>query len=126
MKKACTFFVHGSRLESANAYLQNLAAQTKLGPAVNVGFLELGTPSLETAIEDHIKMGATQISILPLFLSPGRHLMHDVPPLVKEIQKKYPAVILRIETFLGEHPHFLDVITKWAHDCLQSGAGPAG
>lgn len=120
MKKACTFFVHGSRLESANAYLQSLAAKTKLGPDVNVGFLELGTPSLKTAIEDHIKMGATQISILPLFLSPGRHLLHDIPPLVKEIQKKHPSVTLRVASFLGEHPHFLDVLTKWAHDCLQS------
>jgi sirohydrochlorin ferrochelatase len=120
MKKACTFFVHGSRLESANASLQGLAAKTKLGNSVNVGFLELGTPSLETAIEEHIKTGATKIHILPLFLSPGRHLIQDIPPLVKEIQKKHPSVTLQVESFLGEHPHFLDIITKWAHDCLQS------
>lgn len=120
MKKACTFFVHGSRLENANAYLQTLAAKTQLGSSVNIGFLELGTPSLETAVEDHIHAGALQIHILPLFLSPGRHLTQDIPPLVAQIQKKYPHVTLCVAGFLGEHPLFLDVITKWARDSLGS------
>lgn len=120
MKKACTFFVHGSRLQSANDYLQTLAAKTGLGPCVNVGFLELGTPSLETAIEAHITAGATQIHILPLFLSPGRHLTQDIPPLVEAIQKNHPDITLSVGQFLGEYPLFQDILTKWASDCLKS------
>src|SRR6185437_5854414 len=90
MSTGYVIFAHGSRIEAANQSVRSVAAalaQAGHLPHVQPAFLELGTPSLETAIDTLLAQGVTEIVVLPYFLTLGMHLERDLPRIVAGISR---------------------------------------
>ncbi|OQX07118.1 MAG: cobalamin biosynthesis protein CbiX [Thiothrix lacustris] len=106
MMQALLIVAHGSRRVQSNDEIRALAA--KVGEQsgadyayVGSAFLELAEPSIPEGIQQCIEQGATVITIMPFFLSAGRHVVTDVPELVQAKQRENPQVMIRMAPYLG-------------------------
>ncbi|PIQ84994.1 MAG: cobalamin biosynthesis protein CbiX [Candidatus Omnitrophica bacterium CG11_big_fil_rev_8_21_14_0_20_45_26] len=116
-KSALILMAHGSKDPRWCEPFQRLEGQLKktLGQdGVYLSYMEFAEPTLLNAAESAVKAGVSQIKILPLFMAGGAHLVQDIPPLVDQIKKAFPA--LDIETLgpVGEQPRFADLICQIA------------
>lgn len=109
-KQFITFITHGSRQEGANRFLNDLISEVAGGNAVNLGFLGPGPPSIPEALEAHIRNGAREIRIVPLFLIPGKHLAHDIPAEIARVKANHPSVNLNMGEFIGNSTAFRKVL----------------
>ena len=97
---------HGSRREASNEEIRRLtgALTEKAGSRfdlVSCAFLELVDPSIPEGIEQAVRHGASEIVILPYFLSAGRHVAEDIPAAVAAKRQEYPKVTISIAPYLG-------------------------
>ena len=107
--KALLIIAHGSRRVESNAEIRALAdkvAQQAGGRygVVGCAFLELAEPSIPAGIQQCIDQGADDITIMPFFLSAGRHVVEDVPAKVHSKQDEYPQITMHIAPYLGVSP----------------------
>jgi len=114
--KALVIIAHGSRRSASNEEVRSLTdkiARTlnQEYAIVHTGFLELAEPLIPDVIEQCIKQGATDIKVLPYFLSSGRHVQEDVPREVKIIGSKFPQVKLQILPHIGGLPQMVELIS---------------
>ncbi len=96
---------HGSRSTEANASLVVLAAgmARDLGEPVRPAYLEMTTPTIPEALHAAIAGGATSITVVPYFLSPGMHVRRDIVEVIDAVRAETGAAI-EIAPFLGAHP----------------------
>lgn len=97
---------HGSRREESNREIAELAARLASVAHdhfdnVMHAYLELAEPSIPEAIDACIGAGATEITVMPYFLSAGRHVSEDIPAIVSAKQAEYPDHSIRISPYLG-------------------------
>ncbi len=76
-------------------------------------FLEHMSPDLEAAAAALIARGATELSIVPVFIANGGQLREDLPRRVEAIGKLHPGVAVRIAPPIGEIDTILSAITGW-------------
>jgi len=105
-------FAHGSRVESANDAVRAVAADLALasGDRVEAAFLELGQPDLPGAAALLVEAGATQITVIPYFLTLGLHMERDLPPLVAQISNSYNGLSIAVTAPLDGHPALVQVL----------------
>ena len=107
MMRALLVVAHGSRRDASNDEVRQLTDELRAvaGDAyaqVECAFLELAQPSIPDGINCCIAEGATEVVILPYFLSAGRHVVKDIPDIVTASQARHPAVNLHIAPYLGQ------------------------
>jgi len=105
--RALLVVAHGSRRTASNEEVRQLADELRqaAGDAyehVECAFLELAAPSIPDGIDCCVQRGATEVVVLPYFLSAGRHVVKDIPEIVAESQARHPSVTLRIAPYLGQ------------------------
>jgi len=114
-------FGHGSRVESANQAVRDVAARMAAAGehVVEAAFLELGEPDLAGAALRLAVRGVTHIVVIPYFLTLGTHLQRDLPRLVKQAGSKLGSEV-RIETTapLDGHPALVDALLDRAQAAL--------
>ena len=117
---AFVLFAHGSRIETANEAVRDVAAKmaSNGGLSVEPAFLELGQPDLDGAIDRLAAGGASRIIVLPYFLTLGTHLQRDLPKLVQDSARKHPGVEVEAAPPLDGHPALLDVLLARASEAL--------
>ncbi|MFZ9793726.1 MAG: sirohydrochlorin chelatase [Gemmataceae bacterium] len=78
--KGLLLIAHGSRNPEANEDLVLLGRQMEGGefPVVEPSYLELAQPSIEDGAKKCISRGATDITMVPYFLSAGVHVKTDL------------------------------------------------
>lgn len=105
---------HGSRHGPANEVVAEIArlVQLRAGDRAVVHFahMELCSPSLPDAIEECVASGATEVSVLPLFLVPGRHATRDIPELVAEARRRHPGVVFHLGGVIGADPLLAELV----------------
>lgn len=106
---------HGSRREASNEEVRKIAAQLRdqagdRFAAVEAGFLELAEPLIPDGIECLIRQGATEVIVLPYFLSAGRHVAQDIPAEVAPKQEQYPDITIHIAPYLGSADGIVDLL----------------
>jgi sirohydrochlorin ferrochelatase len=113
-------FGHGSRVESANEAVRAAALRMSEagGYVTEAAFLELGEPDLEGAVGRLALRGATQIVVLPYFLTLGTHLQRDLPVLVKEAAQRHAEVAISIAPPLDGHPALVEALLDRAGAAL--------
>ena len=115
---------HGSRREASNNEVRKLASNmNRMDHAfeqVSCAFLELAEPLIPEALRAAIDQGATEIVVLPYFLSAGRHVVQDVPADVEKVQKEYTEVKISITPYLGSAPGIADAVLQLALDASAS------
>ena len=117
MSKAIVLFGHGSRDPLWRLPMETVATRLRtLAPGVPVrcAFLELEQPDLGTAVGELVAAGASDITIVPLFLGAGRHAREDLPELVRLMQAARPDVRFVLQRPVGEDDRLLDLIARIA------------
>lgn len=112
MKTCVTLVAHGSSREEANLFMKELAQKLTSPFPFNLGFLEVASPHMREALEEHIRKGATQIRVIPLFLVPGNHVDRDIPAIIKEVSQKYPEILIDLEDFIGKRDEFFSFLIE--------------
>ena len=103
--RALLVVAHGSRRQSSNDEVRALTDQIRPQATdfayVGCAFLELAEPSIPDGIRAAIAQGASEVVVLPYFLSAGRHVAEDIPGFVAQTQGEFPDIEIRIAPYLG-------------------------
>jgi len=114
---ALQLIAHGSRRAEANADLEHVAAEVRTRgryPVVQVSFLELAEPDIEGGGALCVEAGASDVILLPYFLSPGKHVVEDLTAARDRLAARFPAVRFTLAEPLGRHPLLIDVVEQRA------------
>lgn len=105
--QAIVYVGHGSRSTERNHQFTTFIKETMLTiniPIQTIGFLELESPSITSAIKECVNQGAMDLKIMPVFLSSGVHVTHDIPLEIKHAQKRHPHVEFNYGGPIGVDP----------------------
>ncbi|MDB5920164.1 MAG: cobalamin biosynthesis protein CbiX [Massilia sp.] len=120
--RAMVLFAHGARAASWAApfeRLRDLTAarlpQVSQGSQVSVSlaFLELMEPRLPAEVARLAAGGVDDITVVPVFLGQGGHLLRDLPLLVAQLKIDHPGVAVKVVGAVGEDPAVLDAMTAY-------------
>lgn len=115
MTTALLLVDHGSRRAEANAMLEELAelVRARLGTIVRTAHLELAPPSIAEGFDACVAAGASDVVVVPVFLTPGRHASDDVPRLAREAAERH-GVGIRVAGVLGADPLLAELVVARA------------
>lgn len=57
--------------------------------SVRCAFLEINSPSIPNAIDMAIQDGAKEVRVLPYFLLTGRHVVNDIPRIIRDAKEHH-------------------------------------
>jgi sirohydrochlorin ferrochelatase len=116
--KTMLVVAHGSRRAESNDEVRALAtrlhAQARDFDAVSCAFLELAEPSIPDGLRYAIAAGASEVVVVPYFLSAGRHVVTDIPQAVDVVRAEHPHIAITLAPYLGAVPGLADLILKLA------------
>jgi sirohydrochlorin cobaltochelatase len=109
---------HGSVRAEANDMLRCMAnlIQTMAGPDVVVRYahMELAEPDIASGFTDCVQAGATDVTVFPYMLSPGRHSTTDIPRMVSNTAKAFPQVAFNVTPAFGVHEKLAELVLERA------------
>jgi sirohydrochlorin ferrochelatase len=114
---ALLLIAHGSRRPEANADLEWVATELRARgrfPTVQVSYLELAEPGIEDGGARCAEAGATEVLMVPYFLSPGVHVAEDLTEARDALAARFPGVRFALAEPLGRHPLLIDVVDQRA------------
>ncbi|MET3117371.1 sirohydrochlorin cobaltochelatase [Undibacterium sp. GrIS 1.8] len=120
IKKAQILFAHGARDPRWAAPFQRLQQMTQVSlPDVTVAlaFLEFMTPSLPDLVKQMVDNDITEISIVPIFLGQGGHVLRDLPILLDQLRSDYVSLTIKVAEAVGEDAMVLAAIRDY---CIKS------
>ncbi len=116
--QALLLVAHGSRRESSNSEIRNLAARLRKMKSdftlVEAAFLDLEEPSIPQGLRQLAKAGARKVVIVPYFLSAGRHVVTDIPREVDKARADTAGVEVQIAPYLGSAKGIAKLLLKQA------------
>jgi sirohydrochlorin cobaltochelatase len=118
--RALVLFAHGARAAGWAAPFERLRdlAQARLpDAAVSLAFLELMEPRLPGHVAQLAATGITDVTVVPVFLGQGGHLLRDLPALVEDLRAAHPGVAFKVVGAIGEDP---GVLAAMADYCVKS------
>ncbi|WP_020653481.1 sirohydrochlorin chelatase [Massilia niastensis] len=107
MARGLILFAHGARAASWAAPFERLRDQTQArlpDCEVVLAFLELMTPSLPDAAAALMARGVDELTVVPVFLGQGGHLLRDLPALADGLRAAHPSLRLKVVGPIGEDP----------------------
>jgi sirohydrochlorin cobaltochelatase len=75
------------------------------------------TPSLPDEAASLVARGVREVTIVPIFLGQGGHLLRDLPLLVEGLRAAHPEVAFSTVPAVGEDPAVLEAMAAY---CLAS------
>lgn len=117
--KAILLVAHGSRKQSSNEEVKQLSLKMNQLVSnefdfIKHAFLELAEPLIPDGIDQCVALGATDIIIVPYFLSAGRHVTEDVPEEVQKGINNNPDVNIVISDYLGANREIANLLLQSA------------
>jgi sirohydrochlorin ferrochelatase len=122
---------HGSRRAAANDMLLEVASRftghstassASSAAIVQIAHMELAEPTIEQAFDKCVAAGATAVVCHPFFLSPGRHMMTDIPEMLQAAAAKHPNVRWLLSEPLGLAP----LMPQLMHDTVAAAVAKGG
>jgi len=123
--QAMILFAHGARAPGWAAPFERLrdVTQTRLpGVDVSLAFLELMSPRLPERVAALAAQGVSEVTIVPVFLGQGGHVLRDLPLMVDELRGAYPQLAFAVAGAVGEDA---DVLRAMADYCVATLTPPA-
>jgi sirohydrochlorin cobaltochelatase len=123
MKQALILFAHGARDPRWAAPFERLReiAQAALpGTVVTLAFLELMSPRLPEAVAELVRDGCERVSLVPVFLGQGGHVLRDLPVLVEELRGAHPGLEITVAPAVGEDAAVLAAIAGYCVAAVQA------
>ena len=109
---------HGSRKREANDMLRLMAdlIQTMAGADVVVRYahMEIADPTIFAGFSGCVEGGATDVTVFPYMLSPGRHSTADIPRMVADVARSFPNVGFNVTPAFGLHEKLAEVVLERA------------
>ncbi len=117
--KIMLLIAHGSRKQSANDEIAELAARVQAiagdrYDAVLPAFLELAEPDIHQVIDTCASMGATEIVAVPYFLAAGKHVARDIPSELECARAGHPDIRIDVAPYVGGHDSMPDMVLRCA------------
>jgi len=116
MTRALILFAHGARAASWAAPFERLRDLTQARmPEVQVSlaFLELMEPRLPAQVAELAAQGVTALTVVPVFLGQGGHVLRDLPLMVDQLRIDYPQLSFSVAGAVGEDPEVLKAMTDY-------------
>ena len=113
---ALILFAHGARDPRWAApfeRLQQLTQAQTSGIPVHLAFLELMAPRLPETVAALVADGVTDVTVVPVFLGQGGHVLRDLPLIIEELRTSYPQLTVKVAGAVGENPQVLDAIARY-------------
>jgi sirohydrochlorin ferrochelatase len=109
---------HGSQKREANDMLRSMAGviQTMAGSDVVVRYahMEIADPDIAAGFASCVQGGATDVTVFPYMLSPGRHSTSDIPRMVANVARAFPHVTFSVTPAFGLHEKLAEVVLERA------------
>jgi sirohydrochlorin cobaltochelatase len=115
-QRALILFGHGardSRWAEPFQRLQKIVQAQVPQAIVSLAFLELMAPDLPALVAQLVTSGCDEITVVPVFFGQGGHVLRDLPVMVEQLQKQYPALSLKVASAVGESPEVLNAIAQY-------------
>ncbi len=112
---AALLIAHGSRRAEANADLVQLAELVRASgrfEIVEIAYLELAEPDIPAGATRCVERGATEVRMLPYFLSMGRHVAEDLDGYRQDFTAKHANVKFTLCPPLGLHAKIVEVVLE--------------
>ena len=122
MKDALILFAHGARDARWAApfeKLRDLAQASLPDTEVALAFLELMSPRLPETVVRLAAQGCGRVSVVPVFLGQGGHVLRDLPLLLDDLRRDHPGMEIRVAAAVGEDSEVLAAIARY---CVASAA----
>jgi len=106
---------HGSVRASANATLGKIAelvAARAPDVHVEIAHMELAPPTIAAGLDACVAAGATDVTVCPYMLAPGRHSSADIPRLARDAASRHPGLRVRVSEPLGVDPLLAEVVLR--------------
>ena len=113
---AIILFAHGARAASWAAPFERLRELTRArtpGLTVELAFLELMSPRLPELVAQLVQSGVRNVTVVPVFLGQGGHVLRDLPLMVEQLKIDYPELAIRVVEAVGENAGVLDAIADY-------------
>ncbi|MHC0038016.1 sirohydrochlorin chelatase [Pseudoneobacillus sp. C159] len=112
--KAVIFIGHGSKGSEGNeafiSFIDRLLAELDT-PIKGYGFLENAEPSVFQAVDAAIGAGASEVTVVPVFLLPGVHANDDIPEEIALLKEQHTDIVFRYGDAIGAHPVMVEILT---------------
>lgn len=115
--KGILLFGHGARNPDWAAPFHRIRAAIKARDAdmpVEPGFLELMRPTFDEGIDCLVSQGASEISIVPIFMAAGSHIKKDLPLMAAGAMDRHPGIRIGIAPPVGEAEPVLAAMADYA------------
>lgn len=114
---ALLLVAHGSRKPGSNDEIRALATKIAQLPGhgfdlVECAFLEIAEPNISEGILGCIRKGANNITVLPYFLSSGRHVSTDIPAELDKARQDHPQVCISTTPYLGAAKEIPEILVR--------------
>ncbi len=119
-QRALILFAHGARdprWAEPFRRLQDILQAQSPELVVSLAFLELMSPRLPELAAELIATGVADVTIVPVFLGQGGHVMRDLPEIVDRLKQSFPDVTFHIAGAVGED---VSVLNAMAVYCLST------
>lgn len=119
-KTALILFAHGARdprWAMPFQRLQKMTQESLPDVSVELAFLEFMTPNLNDLVAQLVANECDDITISPIFLGQGGHVLRDLPLIVDALRETYPALRLTQVEAVGEDVAVLQAIRDY---CVKS------
>jgi sirohydrochlorin cobaltochelatase len=123
--RALVLFAHGARSASWAApfeRLRDMVAARAPDANVSLAFLELMSPRLPEQVATLVAHGVDDVTIVPVFLGQGGHVLRDLPLILDEMRLAHPGVTIRAVGAVGEDPAVLRAMTDYCLKSVSDGA----
>lgn len=118
---ALVLFAHGARAASwATPFerLRDLTAARVPDVPVSLAFLELMEPRLPAEVARLAAAGIDEVTVVPVFLGQGGHLLRDLPLLVDQLRIDHPGMSIKVAGAVGEDAAVLAAMTNYCVGAL--------
>ncbi|QJD92126.1 cobalamin biosynthesis protein CbiX [Duganella dendranthematis] len=120
-QRALILFAHGARAESWAAPFERLRDLTQArepGVRVQLAYLELMSPRLPDVAAALVADGIVDITVVPVFLGQGGHVLRDLPLMIDELRIAYPQAAIKVVEAAGENAAVLNALSDYCVSAL--------
>ena len=117
---ALLLIAHGSRNTAANREIDQLALNVAdccggSFHAVQHAFLEFAEPDIVDGVRQCVDRGATRVTVVPYFLTAGKHVVRDIPEQLDIARAAHADVDIDLSPHVGA----LDVMASLVAQCAE-------
>jgi len=124
-RRALVLFAHGARSASwAEPFerLRDMVAARAPDLDVSLAFLELMSPRLPEQVAELAARGVEDVTVVPVFLGQGGHVLRDLPLILDEMRQAHPGMAIHAVGAVGEDPTVLQAMTDYCLKSVSDGA----